>query len=126
MTKQILVIDDDAAVRMTVHTILTDLGYSVICAVDGEEGMQLFRSLRPDLVITDIIMPKREGIETIIAIRRERPEAKIIAMSGGGRINCADLLSMARDLGANHAITKPFDIDGLTAVVNQSFGVAAP
>lgn len=119
-------IDDDAAVRMTVHTILTGLGYSVICAENGEEGMQLFRSLRPDLVITDIIMPKREGIETIIAIRREQPEAKIIAMSGGGRINCADLLSMARGLGADHSITKPFDVDGLAAVVNQALSVAAP
>jgi CheY-like chemotaxis protein len=120
MTKQILVIDDDAAVRVTVQSVLSRFGYKVISAADGEEGIRLFRSIRPDLVITDIIMPVREGIETILAIRHEQPEAKIIAMSGGGRIGNADLLSMARQLGADQVIAKPFDIDGLTAIVAQT------
>jgi DNA-binding response OmpR family regulator len=120
MIKQILVIDDDAAVRLTVQTILTRSGYEVTCARDGEEGVDTFRALRPDLVITDVIMPNREGIETILAIRHEQPNAKIVAMSGGGRIGSADLLMMARDLGADHIISKPFDIDVLTAIVRQS------
>jgi two-component system, chemotaxis family, chemotaxis protein CheY len=119
VTKQILVIDDDPAVRLTIVAILAGLPYQVICAADGEEGIRLFRSLRPDLVITDILMPKQEGIETILAIRQEQSDAKVIAMSGGGRIGRTDLLIMARELGADHILAKPFDIDGLTAVVQQ-------
>ncbi len=117
MTKRILVIDDDAAIRLTIETILTSSGYTVICAADGKEGVRLFRDTRPDLVITDVIMPVQEGIETILVLRQEHPDAKIIAMSGGGRIASTNLLGMARGFGADHILTKPFDIDGLIAVV---------
>jgi DNA-binding response OmpR family regulator len=120
MTKQILVIDDDALVRTTVEQVLASAGYRVMCAADGEEGIRLFRSLLPDLVITDLIMPIREGIETIREIKHEQPEAKIIAMSGGGRMGSADILAMARQLGADYAIAKPFRFDELTAMVRQS------
>jgi len=123
MTKQILVIDDDAAVRLTVETVLAGLGYQVVCARDGQEGIELFRSMRPDLVITDIIMPRREGIETVLTIRHEQPDARIIAMSGGGRmIGSDDALSLARKLGANQVISKPFDIDKLAAMIKQLIG----
>jgi DNA-binding response OmpR family regulator len=117
VTKRILVIDDDAAIRLTIETILTSSGYTVICAADGKEGVRLFRDTRPDLVITDVIMPVQEGIETILVLRQEHPDAKIIAMSGGGRIASTNLLGMARGFGADHILTKPFDIDGLIAVV---------
>ncbi len=103
-----------------IEMILTGFGYGVTCAPDGEEGFRLFRALRPDLVITDVIMPVREGIETILAMRQEQPEAKIIAMSGGGSIASADLLTMAQTLGADCIIAKPFDIDELIAVVQQT------
>jgi two-component system chemotaxis response regulator CheY len=118
--KQILLIDDDAFVRVTVCAILNKSGYSVTCATNGEEGAEIFRALKPDLVITDIIMPNREGIETILLIRREHPAARIIAMSGGGRIGSADLLTMARELGADHVLRKPFDMDTLIATVRES------
>jgi len=117
VAKQILVIDDDAAIRLTIETILTISGYQVICAADGKEGVRLFLSLKPDLVITDVIMPVQEGIETILVLRKAQPEAKIIAMSGGGRIDSTNLLSMAQGFGADYILTKPFDIDGLLAVV---------
>ncbi len=120
MTKQILVIDDDAAVRVTIQTILVSSGYKVACAADGEEGVRLFLSLRPDLVITDVIMPVQEGFETILALRREQPEAKIVAMSGGGQIAGTDFLSMARGFGADHVMAKPFDADALIAVVERA------
>jgi DNA-binding response OmpR family regulator len=117
VTKQILVIDDDAAIRLTIETILTSSGYGVVCAADGKEGVRLFRDLRPDLVITDVIMPVQEGIETILVLRQEQPDAKIIAMSGGGRIASSNLLGMARGFGADHILAKPFDLEGLIAVV---------
>lgn len=120
MIEKILVIDDDPAILLMIEIILTGAGYRVTCAPDGDEGVRLFRALRPDLVITDVIMPVREGIETILAIRQDQPNAKIIAMSGGGRTASRDLLTMARRLGADRIMSKPFTIDELTAVVEQT------
>jgi DNA-binding response OmpR family regulator len=105
---KILVIDDDVMVRHTISKILRHGGHDVIMAEDGARGMAIFRKERPDLVITDIIMPEQEGIETITQIRREVHDAKIIAVSGGGRIGSADFLGMARKLGANDILAKPF------------------
>jgi two-component system chemotaxis response regulator CheY len=112
MTK-ILVIDDDVIVRETIVQILEDGGYQVLSAEDGKRGMAAFRRERPDLVITDIIMPEQEGIQTITEIRGVKPDAKIIAISGGGRIGNTDFLKIARHLGAFDAIAKPFDPDDL-------------
>jgi len=105
---KILVIDDDAMVRHTMSKILRHGGYEVVLAEDGLRGVAAFRKEHPDLVITDIIMPEQEGIATISQIRREVHDAKIIAVSGGGRIGNADFLSMARKLGANDILPKPF------------------
>jgi two-component system chemotaxis response regulator CheY len=116
MTK-ILVIDDDVIVRETIVQILEDGGYQVLSAEDGKRGMAAFRSERPDLVITDIIMPEQEGIQTITEIRAVKPDAKIIAISGGGRIGNTDFLKIARHLGAFDAIAKPFDPDDLLSRV---------
>ena len=107
--KRILVIDDDAAVRLAIETVLTSAGYCVTCAADGNEGVRIFLAFHPDIVITDVIMPVQEGFETILALRREQPEIKIIAMSGGGRVASTDFLSMARGFGADHVMAKPFD-----------------
>lgn len=116
MTK-ILVIDDDAAVRETVSLILAADGYDVVSAADGDCGMAVYRRERPDLVITDIIMPEQEGIQTIGEIRSAQPNAKIIAMSGSGRIGRVDFLEMAELLGASETIAKPFDPDELLTCV---------
>ena len=118
MTK-ILVIDDDVIVRETIIQILEDRGYLVVSAADGQRGVTSFRSEKPDLVITDIIMPEKEGIQTITEIRRERPDAKVIAISGGGRIGNTDFLKIARHLGAFDAIAKPFDPDDLLTRVGR-------
>jgi CheY-like chemotaxis protein len=106
--KKILVIDDDAAVCLTLEHLLAAAGYEVVSARDGEEGIRLFRTVQPDLVITDIIMPKMEGIEAILQIKREQPRARIIAMSGGGRIHNTDFLKWAQALGAQSVIAKPW------------------
>jgi DNA-binding response OmpR family regulator len=110
---KILVIDDDHLVRYTVSKILSSYGYEVVTAADGKRGMIVLRDEHPDAVITDIIMPEQEGIDTIIQIRRERPGIKIIAISGGGRIRNIDFLEMAQSLGADEVIAKPFGADEL-------------
>jgi DNA-binding NtrC family response regulator len=118
MTK-ILVIDDDVIVRETIIQILEDRGFQVVSAEDGRRGLAAFRSERPDLVITDIIMPEKEGIQTLTEIRRERPDAKVIAISGGGRIGNTDFLKIAQKLGAADVIAKPFDPDDFLSRVNR-------
>ena len=110
---KILVIDDDHLVRYALSKILLDAGYAVVTASDGRRGMAVLRAEHPDVVITDIIMPEQEGIDTIIQIRRERPAIKIIAISGGGRIRNVDFLEMAHSLGASEVIAKPFEANEL-------------
>jgi CheY-like chemotaxis protein len=110
---KILVIDDDHLVRYTLSKILSSSGYEVVTASDGKRGMAVLRAEHPDGVITDIIMPEQEGIDTIIQIRRERPAIKIIAISGGGRIRNIDFLEMAQSLGADGVLAKPFEADEL-------------
>ncbi len=110
---KILVIDDDHLVRYALSRILLSNGYEVVTASDGRRGMAVLRAEHPDVVITDIIMPEQEGIDTIIQIRRERPAIKIIAISGGGRILNVDFLEMAHSLSASEVIAKPFEANEL-------------
>ena len=116
---KILVIDDDAIVRITIVQLLEDAGHLVRWAVDGLRGMAVFRGWQPDLVITDIIMPDQEGIQTITEMRAAKRDMKIIAMSGGGRIGNTDFLQIARVLGAMAVVPKPFHPDFLLAVVDN-------
>jgi CheY-like chemotaxis protein len=117
---RILLIDDEAPVLHTLQLLLEESGYAVTVARNGKDGVTAFRTLRPDLVLTDIIMPDQEGIETIMQIRRDCPDARIIAMSGGGRIGNSDFLAIASALGANATIAKPFDIDDLLILVQRT------
>ena len=110
---KILVIDDDHMVRYALSRILQRSGYDVVTASDGKRGMMLVRQELPDVVITDIIMPEQEGIETISLLRHQYPQMKIIAISGGGRIRNIDFLEMARSLGADDVISKPFEAEEL-------------
>ena len=116
---RILIIDDEDLVLDTLHQILEMAGYEVMEAVDGEQGLKRYRNDPTDLVITDIIMPRADGIETIITLKREYPDVKIIAMSGGGRINEEDLLKWAASLGVQHIIYKPFDSKKIVETVRQ-------
>ncbi len=119
MRPTILLIDDDPGVLRTIEIILIDLGYRVRTAADGEKGLLLFRADPPDIVITDIIMPGKEGIKTMIEMRRLRPTVRIIAMSGGGPSLKFDLLAMAAKLGADRVLPKPFDGDQLATLVES-------
>jgi DNA-binding response OmpR family regulator len=117
--RKILVIDDDILVQDTIVRILERKGYQVLVAGDGARGVRMFRSEQPDLVITDIIMPEKEGLETIREIRGQRPDARIIAISGGARIGNMDFLDVAGKLGASEIMSKPFDPADLVALVSR-------
>jgi DNA-binding NtrC family response regulator len=116
--KQILIIDDDDGIRNILRRALETAGYEVREASDGAAGLKRFREQRPDLVMTDIIMPEREGVETIMALRKESPETAIIAMSGGGG-GGADYLEMAIKLGAVRVFSKPFSLAAVLGAVRE-------
>jgi CheY-like chemotaxis protein len=118
-TMKILVIDDDPLVRYSLSKLLRGSGHDVATAADGVRGTTLIRIEHPEVVITDIVMPEQEGFETIIKIRRDHPEIKIIAISGGLRQGGLDVLSMAVALGADEVIAKPFEPDELLGRLNK-------
>ncbi|MDM8522256.1 response regulator [Desulfococcaceae bacterium HSG8] len=104
----ILVIDDDPQIREVLKKLLETSGYDVVAAADGGEGVKLFYEKSPDLIITDIIMPEKEGIEIIRDLKKKNPEIKIIAMSGGGKYVDSDMcLTVAKKLGAKYVFSKP-------------------
>jgi DNA-binding response OmpR family regulator len=110
---RVLVVDDNPDVRFTICQILESRGYDVDSARDGEEALALFESRVPDLVITDIIMPEQEGLGLIRNILARSAEARILAVSGGGRIGKTDYLMLARRMGAMAILPKPFEVDEL-------------
>jgi DNA-binding response OmpR family regulator len=116
---RILIIDDDHAVRLTIQVILEHEGHEVICAADGSQGLSMFDRSSPQLIITDIIMPNKEGLETIMQLRGRDPVTPIIAVSGGGRIGSTDFLKMALKVGADEVLSKPFERHDLTAAVRR-------
>jgi CheY-like chemotaxis protein len=116
---RILVIDDEAPVCEAIEALLEGAGHDVSCAADGFQAIVMHRTAHFDLVITDIIMPEMEGIETIKAIRETTPEIGIIAVSGGGRLEPKLFLRAALILGADATFTKPFANAELLAKVAE-------
>ena len=116
---RILVIDDDDQVRRVLVRTLQREDYDVDELDDGEKALKSFRQNKYDLLITDIIMPGKEGIETMIEIKREFPGVKVIAISGGGRISSRDCLSMAKHMGAKYTFSKPFERSELLEAVKE-------
>ena len=109
MAPCILVIDDEEPVRAVLRQMLEKEGYRVEEAPNGTVGMSLLQDHFIDLVITDLFMPEKEGIETMREVRKSFPQVKIIAMSGGGRIGKLDFLPMAESFGAQRTLAKPFE-----------------
>lgn len=122
----ILIIDDDAVVRETMSRVLKQGGYEVASAPDGTIGVQLYQTLQPDLVVTDILMPEREGIETILDIRRLNPDAPILAISGGGHFMSSDVLHLAAQFGAEATLAKPFNHRQLLTQVKECLSHGTP
>lgn len=120
----ILVVDDDAQVLELVSQMLTLEGHAVTAAQNGIEAEAQFSNGHFDLVITDLIMPEREGLETITRLRQVTPIMPIIAISGGGRIGATDYLESAAQLGANATISKPFNRNDLVSTVTELLATA--
>ncbi len=119
----ILVIDDDPNIRIIFQKMLTMAGYRVLTAADGKQGVRLFRDQGADLVITDLIMPEQEGLETICELHRDFPDLDIIVISGGGRFGePSSYLYMAKRFGARYSFQKPVPSAKLLAAVRELIG----
>ncbi len=116
---KILIIDDEELVRLTLRQILEDAGHEVSEAENGAVGVACYKESPADLIVTDIIMPEMEGVETIVQLRSHDPAVRIIAISGGGRLRNLDFLSVAENYGAMRIIAKPFDDEELLAAVDD-------
>ncbi|MCK4346685.1 MAG: response regulator [Bacteroidales bacterium] len=115
----ILIIDDDKDFRQMLQEMLEREGYAVSSAVDGAEGIKLFKNKAADLVITDIIMPEKEGLETILTLRQDYPDVKIFAISGGGRTHPGNYLITAKHFGAMKTFMKPFNKNELLGAIRE-------
>lgn len=114
----ILIIDDDDAIRSMLRLTLTQAGHTVIEACDGREGLKHLEDFGADLVITDLVMPGKEGLELMMEVRNSHSYVKFIAMSGQGRRE-SDYLRVAKFLGANQVLAKPFTGEALMEAVAQ-------
>jgi DNA-binding response OmpR family regulator len=120
---RILVIDDDAAIRQVVKTVLERKGFEVIQARDGDAGIRIYKENPVDLVITDIFLPGKSGLDTIMEIRGDFPDAKIIAMSGGGPTMSAEgCLLLSQGLGVQRTLYKPLSMRELLEAVEFVLG----
>lgn len=115
----ILVIDDDAPLRGFLCEVLDQAGYRVLVAGNGNEGSELYAAHHPDLVLTDIVMPEKEGMELIMELRRDHPTLPIIAMSGGNAGFSGSYLTVASKLGASATLAKPFTASHLLTAIEQ-------
>ena len=115
----ILLVDDDNEFRETLARVLIRAGYEVRQATNGKDAVRLYRLQPSDVVITDLIMPEREGIETILELRQFHADVRVIAISGGGRVGPNDYLRMAQSLGARRTLSKPFPSDQLLKAIEE-------
>jgi DNA-binding response OmpR family regulator len=120
--KRILVIEDDHHILLMIKKMLENEGFEIKLASNGKEGLDLFMKISVDLVITDIIMPEKEGLETIREMKRVRSDLKIIAMSGGGKISADNYLDTAKIFGASKLLAKPFTRKQLVTAVHDILG----
>jgi CheY-like chemotaxis protein len=103
-----VVIDDDAQVRCLIAMMLKRAGYEIAQAKDGEEGIELCSSLEPEVVVTDIFMPRRDGIDVLRAVKTHAKQPRVVAISGGSPRLQMDFLNVAEQLGADAVVQKPF------------------
>ena len=115
----ILIIDDDELIRITLHNILERAGYETTLATNGQDGLTKFQARPADLIILDMILPEKGGIEVFTEFRQAQPDVKIIAISGGVWGKAIDNLQTLKDLGADHCLAKPIGRDELLEVVGR-------
>ena len=121
---KILIVDDEAPVREVLRDLLTDAGHQVEEAVDGEEALRRFRATTPELVITDILMPKAGGLNLLRALRELSPSLPVIAISGGGKDGKLNFLSTAATFPGVRTLKKPFHVTDLLHLVNDRLASA--
>lgn len=121
---RIIVIDDEASIAIMIKRMLEKEGHEVEIAFNGNEGLQLMEKFQPDLLITDIVMPEKEGLELILDLRKSNPKLKIVAISGGGRFKYEGYLASAKHLGASKVFQKPLNfkefISGISELLNEN------
>lgn len=120
--KRVLIIDDDPDIRYLLQSSLERDGFEVSVAADGHEGLESLRRDPADVVVTDIFMPEKEGIETVFELRQQFPQTKIVVMSGGGPApasSATNYLWVARELGAARTLRKPFEPQELIDAVRE-------
>lgn len=117
---RILIIDDETQIRSMLRLMLERVGYEVVEAADGMEGIRQYRDNPTDLIITDLIMPNKDGIGMMIELKKDFPRVKIIAMSGGGVNRPEGYLDGAKKLGATRTLTKPIDRDKMLNAVKET------
>lgn len=120
--KKILVIDDEPYILMMLKKMMERAGYEVDLSTNGIEGLENFKKNTPDLVISDIIMPEKEGLGTIREMKQLSPDLKIIAVSGGGRASADDYLHTAKLFGADRIFQKPFNQAEIVGAVRELLG----
>jgi CheY-like chemotaxis protein len=116
---RVLIVDDDVKVRAALRVLLETAGFEVVEAGDGQEGARAYRRQAADVVLCDLFMPGRDGLELIRDLRREFPGVKIVAMSGGGFKGTVDMLPVARFFGAASVLYKPFDQAAAVAALER-------
>ncbi len=119
MGKVICVIEDDELVRARLGDILRSDGHRVLEAESADQGIELIRNEKADVAVVDILMPDRDGLEAIGQLRRTRPDLRIVAISGGGRVGPQVYLDLARQIGADTSLTKPIAEGDLRAAVGD-------
>jgi DNA-binding response OmpR family regulator len=126
MLARVLVIDDEEDLRALLKEALVDAGYEVLDAASGDEGLALYRQTPTDVVITDVLMPKKVGLETIIELKHDFPNAKVIAISGGFNRRTDSDLSLAKTIGVARTLAKPFSPEVLLKVVSEVLAQPPP
>jgi YesN/AraC family two-component response regulator len=117
--KEILIVDDEEQMRLALRRMLEKEGYSVREAENGDKAIRIHREKQADLIITDIIMPDKEGLGTIVELKSEFPDVKIFAMSGGGKNSPDQYLRMAKGLGVDRVFIKPFNREDILSAVAE-------
>ena len=122
----IVVVDDDPTIQMIAAELLREGNHAVVAAADGDEALRVLAAMKVDLVVMDMLMPNKDGLETIIEARNLYPDLRILAISSGGRVGVGDLLRMARLFGADDTYVKPLRLETFAATIDRMLAEAQP
>ena len=122
MTQTILLADDSLTIQKVVELTFADTQYHVVAVSSGDELLEKLPEVQPEVVICDIIMPEKDGIETIMDMKREQHDLKVLAISGGGRAEPDNYLESARLLGADATMKKPFTHQEMLETIDELLG----